>query len=182
MHSSINTSKSLVAVSAIGAYEPNMAGEITQTFLKCECDIKESRFSVMGDRFLLMALLAGNWNAIAKIETALARLGQRLDLTFVARRASEKIRSERHIPYVMEVVTTQNRELVHEVVRFFELQKVDIEELHSGGYVATHTKSAMLSLQLTISVPPEISISSFRSDFVDFCEQLNIDAVLEPAK
>ena len=126
-----NSTKSFLGISAIGTHAPDIVGEITHTFIKCGCEIQESRFSVMGDKFLLMTMVSGNWDAIAKIETALERLGQKLELSFTAKRASEKPNGGRNIPYVMEVVTAQNETLVHEVVRFFELQKVNIEELHS---------------------------------------------------
>ncbi len=177
-----NSTKNLLAISAIGTYRPGLFGKITQSFIKCGCEIVESRFSVMGDKLQMMAMISGNWDAIAKIETAIDRLGTQIELDFTTRRSSDKPSGRRLIPYVMEVVSIQNNNLVHEAIRFFELQKIDIEEVHFGCYTASHTKSHMASLQITVSVPQELSISSFRSDFVDFCDRLNIDAVLEPVK
>jgi len=182
METLINSNKNLLAVCAIGTESPDIFGKITHSFVKCGCEILESKFSIMGNKFLLMAMVSGSWDSIAKIETALKRLGQNLGLTFSVERITENSTKNEDIPYVMEVVAAKNIDLVHQAVRFFELQKVIIKELLSGGFVANHTKAQMISLQITISVPPELSISSFRSDFVDFCDRLNIDAVLEPLK
>ena len=177
-----NPSKSLIVISAIGPEDPKIFGEITHSFIKCGCEILESKFSVMGNKFLLMAMLSGNWDAIAKIETALTRLGGKLGIQFSAERASNNSDDKKSIPYVLEVVTIRNPDLIHETVKFFELQKVDIKELQCSGFIANQTKTQMLSLQVTVSVPSSLPISSFRSDFLDFCDRLNIDAVLEPLK
>tara|TARA_B100000579_G_scaffold437516_1_gene467210 strand:+ start:952 stop:1497 length:546 start_codon:yes stop_codon:yes gene_type:complete len=177
-----NPLKSVIAISAIGPADPKIFGKITYSFTKCGCEILESKFSVMGDKFLLMAMLSGTWDAIAKIETALTRLGDNLGIKFSAERASNISNYEKSIPYVMEVVAVKNPSLVHDTVKFFELQKVVIKELQCGGFIANQTNTQMISLQVTISVPSSLSIASFRSDFVDFCDRLNIDAVLEPLK
>jgi glycine cleavage system transcriptional repressor len=40
----------------------------------------------------------------------------------------------------------------------------------------------MFSLHVTINVPADISISAIRGDFIDFCDRLNLDAIMEPVK
>ena len=177
-----NPLKSIIVISAIGPEDPKIFGEITHSFTKCGCEILESKFSVMGNKFLLMTMLSGTWDAIAKIETALARLGDNLGIKFSAARASNISNYDKSIPYMMEVVAVKNPDLVHDTVKFFELQKVVIKELQCSGFIANQTNTQMISLQVNVSVPSSLSIASFRSDFVDFCDRLNIDAVLEPLK
>ena len=127
-----NPLKSVIVISAIGQEDPNIFGEITYSFTKCGCEILESKFSVMGNKFLLMAMLCGTWDAIAKIETVLTRLGDNLGIKFSAERASNISAYDKSIPYVMEVVAVKNPSLVHDTVKFFELQKVAIRELQCG--------------------------------------------------
>ena len=175
-----NPLKSIIVITAIGPEGPNIF-EITHSFAKCGCEILEQVFR-HGEQFLLMTMLSGTWDAIAKIETALARLGDNLGIKFSAERASKISNHDKSIPYVMEVVTVRNPDLVHDTVKFFELQKVVIKELQCSGFIANQTNTQMISLQVNVSVPSSLSIASFRSDFVDFCDHLNIDAVLEPLK
>ena len=40
----------------------------------------------------------------------------------------------------------------------------------------------MFSLHVTISVPTNTSIAALRGEFMDLCDQLNLDAVMEPVK
>ena len=40
----------------------------------------------------------------------------------------------------------------------------------------------MFSVHMLLDVPGEIQIASLREEFLDFCDQLNLDAVIEPMK
>ena len=113
-----NPLKSIIVITAIGPEDPKIFGEITHSFSKCGCEILESKFSVMGNKFLLMTMLSGTWDAIAKIETVLTRLGDNLGIKFSAERASNISNHDKCIPYVMEVVTVRNPDLVHDTVKF----------------------------------------------------------------
>jgi glycine cleavage system transcriptional repressor len=40
----------------------------------------------------------------------------------------------------------------------------------------------MFAVNLEVGVPADIQISELRDDFMQFCDTMNLDAVLEPAK
>jgi glycine cleavage system transcriptional repressor len=40
----------------------------------------------------------------------------------------------------------------------------------------------MFSLHMTISVPTNLYIAGLRGEFMDFCDHLNLDAIMEPVK
>ena len=40
----------------------------------------------------------------------------------------------------------------------------------------------MFSLRLVINVPSRIHLGVLREEFMDFCDHLNLDAILEPVK
>jgi len=35
---------------------------------------------------------------------------------------------------------------------------------------------------MTIGVPTDISIATLRGEFMEFCDQLNLDSIMEPVK
>jgi glycine cleavage system transcriptional repressor len=37
-------------------------------------------------------------------------------------------------------------------------------------------------VQMMINVPASLHISALREEFMEFCDQLNIDAIIEPVK
>jgi glycine cleavage system transcriptional repressor len=40
----------------------------------------------------------------------------------------------------------------------------------------------MFSVQMAVNIPATVHISGLREEFMDFCDQLNVDAIMEPVK
>src|SRR3546814_16706979 len=57
-----------------------------------------------------------------------------------------------------------------------------IESLHCSRYRAMQTGADMFSAQVTIGVPADMHIAALRDDFLEFCDHLNLDAIMDPMK
>ena len=174
--------QNLLAISAMGEHRPALIEPIVKAFSDCGCSIAESRMAVLGNRFMMMVLLSGTWDAIAKIEAMLPRLEQELDISVIAERADARASSPNLMPYAVEVIAVDQVGIAHQIVQFFARRDINIEDMFSGNYTAAHTGTPMCSLHMTISIPTDISIAAMRSEFMDFCDQLNLDAIMEPVK
>lgn len=174
--------QNLLAISAMGQNRPGRIEPLVKAFRECGCSIAESRMSVLGDRFMMMVLLSGTWDAIAKIETMLPRIEQELDISMVAQRATARTPAHNLMPYAVEVIAVDQVGVVHQIAQFFARHEINIEDMYTGNYAAAHTGTPMFSLHMTISIPTDISIAAMRSEFMDFCDQLNLDAIMEPVK
>src|SRR3546814_5049420 len=65
---------------------------------------------------------------------------------------------------------------------FFDRQGITIESLHCSRYRAMQTGADMFSAQVTIGVPADMHIAALRDDFLEFCDHLNLDAIMDPMK
>ncbi len=54
--------------------------------------------------------------------------------------------------------------------------------MDTNTYKAVNTGASMFSMHMTVNIPADISIASIRGDFIEFCDQLNLDAIMEPLK
>jgi glycine cleavage system transcriptional repressor len=72
--------------------------------------------------------------------------------------------------------------IVHSLARFFSQRQINIQEMLTSSYAAAHSGTPMFSVHLTVAVPADIQIAALREEFMDFCDQLNLDAVIEPVK
>ena len=72
--------------------------------------------------------------------------------------------------------------IVHNLAKFFSQRQINIQEMLTSSYAAAHSGTPMFSVHLTVEVPAEIQIAALREEFMDFCDQLNLDAVIEPVK
>ena len=55
-------------------------------------------------------------------------------------------------------------------------------EVSTRSYAAAHTGAPMFAVQIVINVPGKLHVAQLREEFMDFCDSLNLDAILEPVK
>jgi glycine cleavage system transcriptional repressor len=174
--------KQFLAVSAIGNDRAGLVHEFTRTIADCGGSISESRMLSLGGEFGLQLLIGGNWHSLAKLEAELAKLAETAGLVVHLRRTEGKTRREDHVPYSIDVVCVDQPGIVAGLAGFFASRSIDIGEVATRSYTASQTGAAMFSVQMMINVPTRIHVSQLREDFMDYCDSLNLDAILEPVK
>lgn len=138
--------------------------------------------TVLGGEFAMVLLVSGNWNNITKLENTLPKLEQRLSLTISARRTSEREPRHNLLPYAVDVVCLDQPGIVYNLADFFAERKIGISDLTTRGYAAAHTGAPMFAVQMAINIPADLHIAGLREEFMEFCEELNLDAIMEPIK
>lgn len=171
-----------LVICAVGRNRAGLVEACSKAFRDCGCNIVDSRMCVLGGEFAMTLLLSGTWDSIAKIENILPRLESTLDLTIVSRRTEARKKSVNLMPYAVEVVSMDHPGIVHDIAQFFANRSINVEDMVTGSYAAAHTGTPMFSLHMTISVPTDMSIAALRGEFMDFCDHLNLDAIMEPVK
>lgn len=174
--------KNYLVISALGEDRVGLVSELARVIMDSNCQIVDSRMTVLGSEFIAVLLVHGNWNTLAKLEVHLTRLEQALGLTITVKRTEgPKPRSD-VLPYAVEVIALEQRNVVHNLTQFFASRAINIEEMMSRSYRAPHTATPMFAINLTVGVPAKIHIALLREEFMDFCDELNLDAVMEPVK
>ncbi len=171
-----------LVLSALGTDRPGIIDELSRTVLECGCRIMDSRMTVLGGNFALLLQVGGNWNTLAKLEDQLKSAEQRMDLTISSRRTSERETSRDLLPYGVDVISMDQPGIVHNLARFFSQRKINIQEMATGSYPAAHTGTPMFSVHMAVEIRAETRISDLREEFAEFCDSLNLDAVIEPIK
>ncbi len=59
---------------------------------------------------------------------------------------------------------------------------INIEELQTDTYPAPHTGTTMFSVIMTVGIHADVHIPALRGNFLDYCDDLNLDATFEPAR
>ena len=72
--------------------------------------------------------------------------------------------------------------IVHEIANFFAIQGINIEAMETSTYAAPHTGSPMFALSMTVNIPARVHVASLRENFMLFCDDRNLDAIIEPFK
>src|SRR5690606_32578008 len=146
------------------------------------CNLVDTRLSTVGRDVSVTALATGSWDAVAKLEAMLTRLEREEGLKLVWYRTGPKPIQSNLLPYIVEVVASDKPGILYQLADFFDRQGITIESLHCSRYRAMQTGADMFSAQVTIGVPSDMHIAALRDDFLEFCDHLNLDAIMDPMK
>ncbi|MFO7857892.1 MAG: glycine cleavage system protein R [Ectothiorhodospiraceae bacterium] len=171
-----------LVISALGPDRPGIIHRLAGMVAEAGCNILDSRMTVLGGEFAVIQMVSGRWDALARLESALNGLGDELGLTLQWRRTSERDAAGDLLPYSVEVVAMDHPGIVHQIAQFFSSRSVNIRDLSTSRYAAAHTGTPMFAVNLLLEVPAATRVALLRDEFMDFCDQLNLDAVFEPVK
>lgn len=171
-----------LVLSALGADRTGIIDELARAASETRCNIADSRMIVMGQEFALIMMVSGTWDAIAKLEAQLPNLGKRLGLAITSKRTEPRGVQAEAMPYNVHVIALDNPGIVHEIANFFAVQGINIEAMETSTYAAPHTGSPMFALSMTVNIPARVHVASLRENFMLFCDDRNLDAIIEPFK
>ena len=129
-----------------------------------------------------MMLVSGAWNNVTKLEDTLAPVSETLELTINSKRTKTRVLNNNEIPYTVEVVSLDHPGIVQQIARFFSEREINIHDMYTTSHRAAHTGSPMFALNMTVEIPAATHISTLRDQFMEFCDELNLDAIMEPMK
>lgn len=182
MNTNSSNGSQLVVLSAVGTDRAGIVNDLTKVILDCGGNIEESRMTALGSEFAMLLLVSGNWATVGKLEKALDKLASDKPLTISIRKTDERSGSEECMPYGIDVVSLDQPGIVFQLAHFFASRKIEIADLATRRYAAAHTGSQMFGVQMSVSIPGSVPISQLRDEFFELCDQLNLDAIIEPVK
>jgi glycine cleavage system transcriptional repressor len=171
-----------LVITAVGEIYPRLMEHVSRALRDLGCNIADSRMAQLGGEFALVTMVSGTWDAIAKTEDFLPRLARDMNLALHWRRTTLPKPEKAMMPYAIDVVCCDRAGVVHDIAKFMADNDIAIQDMYTNTYAAMHTQTQMFSLHMTINIPTNVSIAGLRGDFMDFCDRLNLDAIMEPVK
>jgi len=171
----------LLAITAIGPDRAGLVRDLSQAVSGGGGNIRESRMVALGSDFAVLMLVAGNWHSVNKMRERLTQLQRDSGLT-VTVRDTEPRSHEPAAPYNIDVVALDQEGIVLRLSSFFANRSLEIAEMSTRRYNAPHTGAPMFAVQMTVNLPASTHVATLREEFLDFCDEHNLDAIMEPAQ
>lgn len=171
-----------ILINAYATHPESPLLPVTRRISDSGCNLVDTRLSTVGRDVSLTALATGSWDSVAKLEAMLGRLEREEGLRVMWYRTEAKPVQSNLLPYVVEVIAADKQGILFQLADFFDRQGITIENLQSTRYRAMQTGAEMFSAQITIGVPSDMHIAALRDDFLEFCDHLNLDAIMDPVK
>ena len=172
-----------LVITIVGPDRPDLIEELTRVVKECKCQIVESRMTELGHEFGAHLLVDGNWNHIVKLENALDAMAVRNQIKVHTLRAKDlKPEEENVLPYGVDIFASDQIDNIHELAAFFTNRGIKIMDLSTSRYPAPYSSTPLFLARMIVKIPVNIRIVSLRDEFLEFCDQQNLDAMLEPVK
>lgn len=173
-----------LVISAIGSDRPGIVNELSQLIVQNNGNIDDSRMTVLGGEFAIILLISATNQELDSIEQLLKQQASNLELSIITKQTSEQLLSEKKlnekkIPYIVEVLAMDNPGIVYKLADFFSSREINIQSLQTDRYPAPHTGTQMFAIEMVIAVPQSIIINDLREEFLDLCDDMNLDASIE---
>ncbi len=172
----------LIVISAVGSDRTGVVHDLSKVILSCDGNIEESRMTTLGSEFAMLLLVSGNWATLNKLQQGLDKLADAKNLSISIRQTDEKMPADDRMPYAVDIVSLDQQGIVFNLANFFATRDIEIVDVATRKYAAAHTGSPMFAVQMAINVPSAVHVAQLREEFLEICDRLNLDAILEPVK
>jgi glycine cleavage system transcriptional repressor len=126
--------------------------------------------------------LAGQWNAMAKLEQSLQQFAQHHELVLDWQRTDTTPFPSGHIPYCAYITCAPSPDNLHKIWQFFTEQQITITACDLTEHRYQHTNTLVQQCVVNLLIPIDFSLGNIRESFMVFCDENNFDAFIEPQR
>ena len=116
------------------------------------------------------------------MEDMLEKLAKKDDIVIQSKRTEIGKLQENCIPYAIDIVGPDQENLTFNIINFLLDGDLFIKRVSSSVFESSQTGIKMFTLHMIAHIPSNSSISTIRNEFTEFCDQFNLDAIMEPLK
>lgn len=173
---------SYLSIACLGANHSGLSEELINAIVERGCDIEDCRVFPLGSQLSANLLVRGNWSALGRLESALPGLSERFALDINFARSERRPHAPQYRAYGVEVIAPRQRQLLPRLLLFFNEHGSMVSEISAQEFESTHTGAAMCNLQLMVNVQLSEHPPALRESFMDLCDELSADGILDPVK
>jgi glycine cleavage system transcriptional repressor len=148
----MNVNSAFAVVRAIGSDRIGVVDDITSVIEKAECNIEESKMSVLGGEFAVMMLVSGTESAIDALGGHDFTIGKLSDFSVDVKRTKEPYKIASGVPYLIETVSIDSLGIVHAVTAVLAQEQISIEELETDTTSAPFTGAPLFTLRIRVAL------------------------------
>ena len=180
-----NFNKQCLQITSICDVKTCVASEITEEINKLDLNLRSMRQVVNHNKSITLFSLTGTWNNINKIETLLKKKAKNEPENIISSIISSQDDTtiiQEHISYHINIVATSDTNLISELLSLLASCEIKVENISLDNHTETPQQIPLVVLNAKVLIDKNYSLSDIRERFLIFCDNLNIDGVLDPIR
>jgi len=170
-----------LVITAVGIDRPGLVDQITGFLLAQGANIADSRMVNLRGQFAMIILVeAGDSVAQSirdKVVTAGAAVGLNINVADPSQSPGARAVG---LPFKLRIYAMDQPGIVHKVTSLLHRQSINIEELSTRLAAGSVSGAPLFSMDVTMTLPTNLSVRSLRKQLEALCEELNCDMDLTP--
>ncbi len=172
-----------LAITVLGKKSAPFIPDVLAAIATCKCNILELNTSrYCGSTVAAHLLVQGQWNCLAKLETAFEHLQKRLEINIQTLHTEPPETDKEAIPYSLETISINSEDIIQDMITFLLAHRITVAEMRCSCYPALYSETPLLAVKFILLIPPHLSLMSFREEVLNFCDDCNLDAIFEPIR
>ncbi len=171
-----------LALTLLGQDHLSLIERITRPIAQHKCLLHDSRMVSLGQQAAAAMLISGSWDRLTRLENALKLLAKEHDMALHMVRTEAPAPAEAAMSYAVDVVGLNTPDMTNQLAQFFSAQGIHIRDMATMPYSSPNNATPMLTLRMQIDVPANLRLALLKEAFFDLCDELNLDATLDPVR
>ncbi|MFE8071471.1 ACT domain-containing protein [Marinobacteraceae bacterium S3BR75-40.1] len=170
-----------LVLTAVGKEEEVVLLTLSRLVANHRCTILDCRMSLLGEETATYMLVTGPWDAVSRLEQGVEKIREGAEFAVqVARTPGQPNRPG--IPYNVNLVSVDGPGIIHDMLLFFASRGVAVDDLQSNTQTAPQSDTRIFSMNMLVRLPTNTHLPALREEFMVFCDERNLDAVIEPLR
>ena len=171
-----------LVLTAVGPDRPGLVDEFTGCLLEAGANLADSRMINLRGQFALIVLVEASADAMGLIRTRVVEVGKRIGLAVtIGTETTSQAQSQPGLPLRLRAQAMDQPGIVHQITHLLYSHGINIEELDTRLQPGSYTGTPLFSVDLRMSVPPDVQVKALRGELERLCDSLNCDVDIEPA-
>lgn len=176
------THDSMLSISVLAKPRRQLPLELFKAISERGGEVEDCRIAPIGDLLSANVVVSGNWSTLGRLETALPGIAEKLDFQVRFQRCKLRELAPEFRPYAVDVTAPEQQALLVHLLEFFDAQDVGVAEMTTQKYASSYTGAGMCNVQMVLQVPVGQHPQALREAFMDLCDDLNADGMMDPIR
>ncbi len=170
-----------LVLTAVGPDGPGIVDRLTEALAGFDVNIADSRMANLAGQFAIVLLLEVPDPQADALNGQLPERAQAIGLTATMAPAPDRCNRKPGVPYRIRTYAMDQAGLVHRFTHLLHNHEVNIEQLDTRLEHGPHTGTPLFSMDMVVTVPPDVPLKALRDQLEQLSAELNCDLDIDPA-
>ncbi|MFN8609902.1 MAG: ACT domain-containing protein [Vulcanimicrobiota bacterium] len=171
--------KQHLVFSLLGPDRTGLVDRVAQTLARHHANLEDSRMAVLGGEFSMMFLCSLEASGESALVQDLNSVAGELELLLQHKKTTARRSHSGMMPLQVSVRGADHEGIVHDLVHHLVEQGVSVDNLESQLVNAPYSGVPLFEMQMRISAPASVSLSTLRRKLQAAGDELNVDVEIE---